>query len=95
MKKREINNKKKSFYFEDYSESEFFEDNNRNNIKISKSRVTFLFFIFVSLILVFSIKIIFLSLSKEKNFYSNTVSNSLTKERRDIESNFAGQGSES
>jgi len=84
MKKREINNKKKSFYFEDYSESEFFEDNNRNNIKISKSRVTFLFFIFVSLILVFSIKIIFLSLSKEKNFYSNTVSNSLTKERRDI-----------
>ena len=60
--------KKKGFYFKDYTESELIDNNNSNVIKVSASRVTFLFLIFFSLILIFSIKITYLSLSQEKTF---------------------------
>ena len=61
--------KKKSIYFEDYTESDLVDNiNNPNIIKISLNRVTFLSFIFLSLILIFSIKIIYLSLSPENGF---------------------------
>ena len=76
--------KKKSFYFKDYTETELHEDSNSNSIKISLNRVTFLSFIFFSLILIFSIKIIYLSLSPEKNFYSNNIKKDFLKKRRDI-----------
>ena len=76
--------KKKSFYFEDYTESDLVDNkNNLNIIKISLNRVTFLSFIFLSLILIFSIKIIYLSLSPEKSFYNNT-KKEFVKKRRDI-----------
>ena len=79
--------KKKSFYFEDYSESEINTDYKKKTIvKISPNRITFLFFIFISLVLVFSIKISYLSLSfsSDKNFYSNNTNKILDKKRRDI-----------
>ena len=63
--------KKKSFYFEDYSESELVSNKNKNSVIISLNRVTFLFFIFVSLILIFSIKITYLSLVPQKNFFTS------------------------
>ena len=70
-KKKEKIIKKKSFYFEDYAESELTDSNNIYNlVKISLNRVTFLFFIFISIIFIFSIKITYLSLIPEKNFYS-------------------------
>ena len=79
------NKNKKSFYFEDYTESEIIHNNkNFNIVKISLNRVAFLSFIFFSLILIFSIKIIYLSLSPEKNFYSNNIKKVFVKERRDI-----------
>ena len=79
------NKNKKSFYFEDYTESEIIHNNkNFNIVKISLNRVAFLSFIFFSLILIFSIKIIYLSLSVEKNFYSNNIKKDFVKERRDI-----------
>ena len=79
------NKNKKSFYFEDYTESEIIHNNkNFNIVKISLNRVTFLSFIFFSLILIFSIKIIYLSLAPEKNFYSNNIKKNFVKERRDI-----------
>ena len=79
------NKNKKSFYFEDYTESEIIHNNkNFNIVKISLNRVAFLSFIFFSLILIFSIKIIYLSLSPEKNFYSNNIKKDFVKERRDI-----------
>ena len=76
---------KKSFYFEDYTESEIINQNKDSNIlKISLNRVSFLFFIFFCLIFVFGIKIIYLSLTPEKSFYSNDINRDYTKERRDI-----------
>ena len=67
MKKR--NNKKKnninqtSFYFEDY-----FESNKKNRLlqktNVFQDRIYILFFLFFSLILIFSIKIIHISLNK-------------------------------
>ena len=77
--------KKKSFYFEDYTESDLVDNNSNSNIiKISLNRVTFLSFIFLSLILIFSIKIIYLSLSPENSFYNNNIKKNFVKQRRDI-----------
>ena len=77
--------KKKSFYFEDYIESKILDQNlYLNIIKISFSRITFLSFIFISLLAICSIKIIYLSLSTEKNFYSQNIKKDFLKHRRDI-----------
>ena len=78
-----MKNKKKSFYFEDYTESELV-DSKSNLVKISINRITFLSFIFFSLMFIFSIKIIYLSLSSEKSFYSKNVKKDFLKKRRDI-----------
>ena len=68
-KKKKTN--QKSFYFEDYTESEIIINNKCNKLaKISLNRVSFLFFIFLSLIFIFSVKIIYLSLHSEKKFFS-------------------------
>ena len=76
--------KKKSFYFKDYAEPEFLNDKKTNNIKISLNRLTFLSFIFFSLVIIFSIKVIYLSLSSEKIFFSNYSKKEFFKNRRDI-----------
>jgi len=77
--------KKKSFYFEDYKETELHDNNNNLNLlKVSISRVNFLSFIFLCLILIFSIKIIYLSLSSEKILFSNSIKKESTKKRRNI-----------
>jgi len=77
--------KKKSFYFEDYTESDLVDkSNNINIVKISLNRVTFLSFIFFSIILIFSIKIIYLSLASNKILYSNNIKQEYAKSRRDI-----------
>ena len=77
--------KQKSFFFEDYNESEFIvNDNKINHVKISLNRITFLFFIFLSLIIIFSTKIIYLSLSPEKNFFSDNINQNFIKKRGDI-----------
>ena len=77
--------KKKSFYFQDYTESEILGNNINFNIqKISLNRVTFLSFIFFSLILICSIKIIYLALSPEKSFYTHNIKKDFLKNRRDI-----------
>ena len=80
-----MKNKKKGFYFKDYTETEFTNKrNNINFIKISLTRVTFLSFIFFSLMFIFSIKIIYLSLSQQKIFNTTNLKNEITKNRRDI-----------
>ena len=80
-----MKSRKKSFYFEDYTETEIHDNNiDLNIVKILLNRATFLSFIFFSLMLIFSIKIIYLSLSPEKNFYITNVKKDFLKNRRDI-----------
>jgi len=79
-----MKNKKKSFYFEDYTESELTDNNKFNIVKVSLNRVTFLSFIFFSLILIFSIKIIYLSLSPENVFHNSNIKENIVKKRRNI-----------
>jgi len=80
-----MKNKKKSFYFQDYIESEFINNKKIGGIKISLHRVNFLSFIFFILIIIFGIKVIYLSLSPHKNFYSkNEFKKEQAKDRRDI-----------
>jgi len=76
--------KKKSFYFEDYTESELNNNDKSKIVKVLLDRVTFLSFIFFSLILIFSIKTIYLSISTEKSFYSKNIKKEFLKKRRDI-----------
>ena len=76
---------KKGFYFQDYTESEILEKNiNFNHVKVSVNRVTFLSFIFLSLLLICSIKIIYLALYPEKDFYSNKIKKGFSQSRSDI-----------
>ena len=42
-----MKNKKKSFYFDDYADSELNDNNKTNLIKVSLNKVTFLSFIFL------------------------------------------------
>lgn len=79
-----MKSKKKSFYFKDYTESEFIYNNKPKIVKVLLSRVAFLSFIFFSLILIFSIKIIYLSLSSEKFFFNSNLKKNFIKQRRDI-----------
>ena len=77
--------KKKSFYFKDYTESEIFVNNKNNKFaRVSLQRVSFLFFIFFSLIFIFSIKIIYLSLFSEKKFFLEKNYQSFSSKRADI-----------
>jgi len=77
--------KQKSFFFKDCPESEItFNDIDKKSIKVSLNRITFVFLVFSSLILIFSIKIIYLSLFPEKNFFTNKINHNFIKERADI-----------
>ena len=85
VNKKKINKKQKSFFFEDYNESEIIsQSTDYNSPKISLNRVNFLFFIFIGIILIISIKILYLSTFNKKTFYSKNIKQSFTKERRDI-----------
>ncbi len=88
MKKKQKNNKKininqASFYFEDYYESE------KKNKFIKKNslildRIYLLFFLFFSLILIFSFRIVQISLNKIEIFNQETSTQEFSLIRRDI-----------
>jgi len=83
--RKEKTNKKKSFYFKDYSDTDLFNNNkSRHVIKTSFNRATFIFFIFLSLTFIFGAKIIYLSLSPEKFFLIDKKNNFFPKNRRNI-----------
>jgi cell division protein FtsI (penicillin-binding protein 3) len=85
MKYKEKKNlRKKSFYFEDYTEEKIDLSNDTKFTKFSLNRTSFLFFIYFSLIFIFSIKIIYLSLFPEKNLFAKNINNNFIKERSDI-----------
>ena len=74
---------KKSFFFEDYTESEILFSNKKSNIRILRNRINFLFFIFISLAFIFSIKIFHLSLYPAKDFSEKSSKNFISA-RSDI-----------
>ena len=82
-KDKNFNINQKSFYFEDYLET-----NKKNKFSkrdnIFQDRIYLLFFLFVSLILIFSIKIIHVSLNKITIFDYENSSKKFTLLRRDI-----------
>ncbi len=88
MKKKHKKNKnfnlnQKSFYFEDYLET---NQKNRKvkNSNISQDRIYLLFFLFLSLIAIFSIKIIIVSLKNFEVYNQKKSSFYFTSLRRDI-----------
>ena len=84
-KKKKKSAKLKSFFFQDYPETDIiFNDKRKNFIKISLNRVTFLFIVFLSLIAIFSIKIIYLSLLPEKELFFDNFKKNYITERADI-----------
>ena len=74
---------KKKFFFEDYTESEILFSNKKSNIRILRNRINFLFFIFISLAFIFSIKIFYLSLYPAKDFSEKSNKNFISA-RSDI-----------
>ena len=73
---------KKSFIFRDYLESEITYNNNENKlVKVSDNRVAILSFIFLSLMVIFSIKIIYLSLFPEKNLTFEELNHNFKKKK--------------
>ena len=82
-KKNILNPNQTSFYFEDYLET-----NKKNKYSQSKNflhdRIYLLFFLFFSLILIFSIKIIYVSLNKVELFQNEKPSQQSNLLRRDI-----------
>ena len=82
-KTQKKNFKKKSFFFEDYTESEIIT-NSTSLIKLSLNRTAFLFFVFISLMIIFCIKLIYLSLFPERDFISGKINPSIINIRGDI-----------
>jgi len=81
--KAKKNVKQKTFFFEDYTESKI-DTKNKNLIKTSLSRISFLFFIFLCFAFVFSAKIFYLSLKSGKNFIIKNNNKNFIETRIDI-----------
>ena len=82
-KNKNFNPNQTSFYFEDYLETNQ-KNKKNNNSNISQDRVYLLFFLFFSLIVIFSIKITLVSLKDPKILFSEEDSQYFTPLRRDI-----------
>ena len=82
-KNKNLNTNQKSFFFEDYLET------NKKNIFLKKNnnfqdRIYMLFFLFFSLILIFGIRIIHISLNNINLYHSEKNSQNFSLNRRDI-----------
>ncbi len=82
-KDKNYNINQNSFYFEDY-----YETNKKNKVSqknnFYQDRIYLLFFLFFSLVLIFSIKIVHISLNKIEIFNNENASQKFTLLRRDI-----------
>ena len=79
--------KKKSFFFEDYIEPKsLIERKKLDLVKVSLNRVNFLFFIFFCFVIIFSVKITYLSLSPLPNkiIFSENANKNFIKKRGDV-----------
>ncbi len=81
-KNKNFNKNQNSFYFEDFLETKKKNKSSQKNYYF-QDRIYLLFFLFLSLIMIFSIKIIYISLNKIEIF-DNEVSKQFSVMRRDI-----------
>ncbi len=82
-KNKDININQTSFYFEDYLETNKKKRNSQKN-NFFQDRIYLLFFLFFSLILIFSIRIVHVSLDKFEIFNQFNKKQNFTLVRRDI-----------
>ena len=87
MKKKQKNKlhnpDQRSFYFEDYLETNRLNQQ-KNKSKISEDRLYIIFFVFISLIFIFSVKIISISLQKPQLSNNQKNLDYFVPSRRDI-----------
>ncbi len=74
----------RGFYFEDYESQEYKGQSKYPKVKISLNRVSFIFFIFLFVGLVFGSKIIYLALIKKDNYFTNKLIPTSVLNRQDI-----------
>ena len=85
MKIKKKNGELKSFFFDDSANSEIsFKKKKSQVINISLNKIAFLFFCFLGLIFIFSVKIIYLSLFPEKNILYANANDNFIPNRADI-----------
>ena len=82
-KSKNLNSNQSSFYFDDYLETNKKSRLSKKN-NLMQDRIYLLFFLFFSLILIFGIRIIHVSLNKYENFYQDNKPKKFTLLRRDI-----------
>ena len=83
MKKKTISGRG-NFYFQDYDYSENIKDPSKSEMNISFNRVSFIFFIFVVIGFIYSIKIVYLASINNKNYFINSSHTKLLKTRQEI-----------
>ncbi len=87
MENKKNKNLQKSFYFEDYQESETIIYNRKSDVKVLNIRVAFIFSIFLLLIFIFFLKSSYLLISKKNFHYSKNFNEQVLKIRGDIVDN--------
>ncbi len=83
-KNKDLNKNQTSFYFEDYLDTNQ-KINKKDNSNVTQDRIYLLFFLFFSLIVIFSIKITLVSLKNPQLSNQKKFSTHFTSLRRDIE----------
>ena len=83
-KKNQQNSLKKSFFFDDDTDVDDLIKSKNDKIFVSYNRTAFIFFIFLSLTLIFCIKVTYLSFLKKNSFQSSSNYTKNFKIRGDI-----------
>ena len=83
-KKNEPISGQKNFYFQDYDYSENIKKPIISGIDVSFNRVSFVFFVFVIIALIYSLKIVYLASIDNENYFVNNSYTKSIKTRQDI-----------
>ena len=88
MKKKKRNNKiateQRSFFFEDYEYFDGLSKSKISNLEISFNRISFIFFIFIIVSIIYSFKMIYLGSLQNKNYFVSKSHSKQIKNRHDI-----------
>ncbi len=83
-KKNELLSGQKNFYFQDYDYSENIKKPIISGMDVSFNRVSFVFFVFVIIALIYSLKIVYLASIDNENYFVNNSYTKSIKTRQDI-----------